>query len=198
MRGLLQFLLDRNDQRAKIARDNYVFCIVPMLNPDGVYRGHFRTDSLGQNLNRYYVNPSLIEQPTIYATKNLIMSLHAAGKLYFYLDLHAHASKRGCFVYGNSLDYRQQLQSRIFPKLLALNSPIFEYDSCSFSDSNLKVIEKGQLENKEGAGRVAVHKATHIAYCYTLECNYNAGSIRNKLTDPTPNLITDEEGISGL
>jgi hypothetical protein len=30
-----------------------------MLNPDGVFSGNFRYDNLGQNLNRYYNNPTL-------------------------------------------------------------------------------------------------------------------------------------------
>jgi len=31
-----------------------------MLNPDGVYKGYFRLDTKGQNLNRFYKNPSLV------------------------------------------------------------------------------------------------------------------------------------------
>ena len=176
------------------ARDQYVFCVIPMLNPDGVYRGNYRADSLGQNLNRYYINPTITEQPTIYAAKSIIMDLHRQGKLVMYLDLHAHASKKGCFVYGNSLEYRQQIQSHIFPKLLSLNSRVFEYESCSFSDGNVKVIEKGKMESKEGAGRVAIYKATNLVNCYTLECNYNSGKVRNMLTEPISIPLTIDEG----
>lgn len=194
MRRFLQFLLDPYDVRAMTARDQYVFCVIPMLNPDGVYRGNYRADSLGQNLNRYYINPTITEQPTIYAAKSIIMDLHRQGKLVMYLDLHAHASKKGCFVYGNSLEYRQQIQSHIFPKLLSLNSRVFEYESCSFSDGNVKVMEKGKMESKEGAGRVAIYKATNLVNCYTLECNYNSGKVRNMLTEPISIPLTIDEG----
>ena len=43
-----------------------------MLNPDGVYRGYFRLDTLAQNLNRYYLDPDPIKQPTIWAVKKVI------------------------------------------------------------------------------------------------------------------------------
>jgi len=42
--GLLKFLLDRGDIRAKLLRENFVFVMIPMLNPDAVYRGHYRVD----------------------------------------------------------------------------------------------------------------------------------------------------------
>ena len=54
MNGIIKFLLDKKDQRANLLRSYFVFMIIPMLNPDGVYRGHYRLDALGQNLNWYY------------------------------------------------------------------------------------------------------------------------------------------------
>jgi len=33
------------------------FYIVPIINPDGVSRGAFRTNADGKNLNRYYSSP---------------------------------------------------------------------------------------------------------------------------------------------
>ena len=45
--------------------------IVPMINVDGVFKGNFRMDTFGQNLNRYYIDPDFSKQPTPYAIKKL-------------------------------------------------------------------------------------------------------------------------------
>jgi hypothetical protein len=42
-----------------------------MLNPDGVYHGHYRMDTLNQNLNRFYLDPDYIKQPSSFALKKL-------------------------------------------------------------------------------------------------------------------------------
>ena len=70
--GIWKFLTDQKSVQSKILRDKFVFKIVPMLNPDGVYRGYFRLDTLAQNLNRYYLDPDPIKQPTIWAVKKVI------------------------------------------------------------------------------------------------------------------------------
>mmetsp|Transcript_21725 Transcript_21725/g.3593 ORF Transcript_21725/g.3593 Transcript_21725/m.3593 type:complete len:91 (+) Transcript_21725:656-928(+) len=65
LKGFINFLLSP-DERARILLDNFVFKIIPMLNPDGVYRGYYRTDTNGVNLNRVYKNPDPYLHPTIY------------------------------------------------------------------------------------------------------------------------------------
>ena len=63
MNGIFKFLLNKEDPRAKALRKNFVFKLIPMINPDGVYRGFYRADSMGRNLNRYYNSPVFAEQP---------------------------------------------------------------------------------------------------------------------------------------
>lgn len=57
------------DPRADALRDAYVIYILPVLNPDGVERGHYRLDTRGVNLNRAYGDPTRQHAPGIHAVK---------------------------------------------------------------------------------------------------------------------------------
>ncbi|KAL7047706.1 hypothetical protein ACKWTF_003085 [Chironomus riparius] len=76
LNGFLNLLLDRKSQIASMLRKMYVFKIIPFLNPDGVYNGLYRSDTLGHNLNRVYLNPKLEKHPSIYAVRKLIRYYH--------------------------------------------------------------------------------------------------------------------------
>lgn len=69
--NLLNFSL--KSEQARSLRRSFVFKILPVLNPDGVARGYYRLDTKAYNLNRYYLNPSKQEHPTIWATKKIIV-----------------------------------------------------------------------------------------------------------------------------
>lgn len=127
------------------------------------------------NLNRYYGNPTLSQHPAQFLLKELVNKINKEQQLLMYIDLHAHATKRGCFIFGNQLDLNKHVQSCLFPKILSLNSPIFDYDSCNFTERNMLMKDKGEGLSKEGSARVALYKATNLSLIYTLECNYNSG-----------------------
>lgn len=74
--GFLNLLLTRDNPIAIALRRLYVFKLIPFLNPDGVVRGHYRTDTQGVNLNRLYLNPSVTNHPSVYAARALIRYHH--------------------------------------------------------------------------------------------------------------------------
>ena len=75
------------------------------------------------------------------------------------MDLHAHASKRGCFLYGNCIpEFLKQIEAFSYNKILSLNCKNFDYEGSCFNDKNMKVRDKKDGLTKEGCGRVAVHR----------------------------------------
>ncbi|XP_043365888.1 cytosolic carboxypeptidase-like protein 5 isoform X15 [Dermochelys coriacea] len=299
--GFLEFILREDDPRAQMLRRMFVFKLIPMLNPDGVVRGHYRTDARGVNLNRQYLSPDAELHPAVYGAKAVLLyhHIHSRGApgapdwrayaspltssslstkssnhsirnctlapeaplselekannlrnhpcsqdasthltlsqapqlleapatelgnkdqamwilpskpigehrereaerppsvapleavlpqesgLAYYVDLHGHASKRGCFMYGNSFsEENTQVENMLFPKLISLNSAHFDFMGCNFSEKNMYARDKRDGQSKEGSGRVAIYKASGIIHSYTLECNYNTGRSVNSI-----------------
>ena len=185
LEAFLTFLIS-NDRRAVVLRKAFVFKVVPMLNPDGVVRGHFRSDQFGINLNRQYVSPSLEQEPAVFAVRAYADYLHQSlQSLCMFFDVHAQASKRSCWVFGNALDVSRQVENLLLPKLVALNTGYFDFNSCDFSLKSMQRKDPKDLHSKEGSARVAVHRRTGVVHCYTLECPYYSplGALRkNRLT----------------
>ena len=51
MEGTLDYLVS-NEEGAEYLRNNFVFKIIPMMNPDGVIIGNYRSSLSGIDLNR--------------------------------------------------------------------------------------------------------------------------------------------------
>ncbi|CAM9120534.1 unnamed protein product [Bubo scandiacus] len=71
MKGFLDYILGDSD-KAQLLRDNFVFKVVPMLNPDGVIVGNDRCSLTGQDLNRKYGSNMKKFYPSIWYTRNMI------------------------------------------------------------------------------------------------------------------------------
>lgn len=177
-------LLSEYGPQARVLLDKFVFKIIPLLNPDGVERGYWRNDTQGLNLNRVYSEPDPILHPTIYAAKVAILHEYRKQKLHIYTDLHAHATKRGCFVFGNTIaNKKQQIQQILLPKLISLNCVNFDLRECNFNDDvNNKKDKKG--DSRASSGRATIFRETgtgDVPYCFTLEGNYFTGLRINTL-----------------
>lgn len=151
------------------------------------------SDLRGENLNRHYRDPDPVLHPSIFAVKELVRYLE---NISFYIDLHAHCNKRGYFLFGNNLtDINDQIENVMFPKILSLNSPHFDFQACGFSAKNMISKSKRDGLSKDGTGRVALYQETGLVHCYTVECNYSTGRILNHIS---PIAALEKEGARGM
>ena len=160
MKGVLDFLTS-DSHVAEMLRNQFVFKIVPMLNPDGVINGNHRCGVLGVDLNRRWRKPHKTIHPTIFHSKRLIKSFAAAFPLDLVCDLHGHSRKSGIFMYGNNLK-SDPISTRLFPYILSKLSSVFHFPYCNFTVT----------KSKEATLRVALFKELQIPCVYTLESSF--------------------------
>ena len=162
--GLISFLLS-SDTRAIQLREHFIFFIVPMLNPDGVSRGHSRLDQYGNNLNRCYNDPDPESQPTVLALRRVFEHLQRTYRERFimYLDFHSHASQSSGFMFGNHLPVRVQHWNIFFPRLVELQARhVFSFGLCRFG--------RVHMISKDGASRVLF--GSSLIHSYTVELTH--------------------------
>ena len=170
MRGLLYFLTDPNNEEAKILRENFVFKVIPMLNPDGVINGNYRSSLAGCDLNRRWKTPSKTIHPEIYHVKKLVKQVNEERGLVLFCDLHGHSRKQNVFMYGCNRKDNPQI-CRIFPYMLSKLNPYFSFEYSRFG------IQKSKLST----ARVALFKELKNIPCiYTMESSF-AGVDKGKL-----------------
>ncbi|KAK0424500.1 hypothetical protein QR680_008696 [Steinernema hermaphroditum] len=183
MKGILDFLSSEEEYwDAEKLRSDFVFKIVPMLNPDGVINGNHRLSLAGRDLNRVWCEPGRL-YPTIRSTKALVQySVDRLGKTpYVYVDLHGHSRQWNVFMFGNNpvqsrkesdknlLEKKEGKSFAILPERMNKISPSFSLQQCTFAVQ----------ENKAGSARIALWRDFSIPRCYTMEstyCGFNSSS----------------------
>ncbi|KAL1286733.1 AGBL1 [Ovibos moschatus] len=176
MKGTLEFLVS-SDPVARLLRENFIFKIIPMLNPDGVINGNHRCSLRGEDLNRQWLSPSAYLQPTIYHAKGLLHYLGSIGRRpTVFCDFHGHSQKKNVFLYGCSIketlwqaeatvgtsNLLEDVSYRTLPKILDKLAPAFTMSSCSF------LVEK----SRASTARVVVWREMGVSRSYTMESSY--------------------------
>ena len=160
LRGAVAFLLS-SEEEAQALRQNFVFRVVPMLNPDGVRYGNTRCDLFGIDLNRRWICPNRLMQPTLYYVKKMMKAVE--GDIALFCDLHGHSAKKNAFIYAcNDPDPRRNTSIQLFPLLFSRLNPLFSFTDCQFR------IDK----KKESTARVVCFREFNICSSYTLEASF--------------------------
>ena len=177
MQGFIKYLLG-NSLQAKELRKRCIFRIIPMVNPDGVIIGNYRTNMAGNDLNRKYHAPDERLHPTVTAIKKLVSNLtypdgNVGGEIseedrvFAFIDMHGHSRKKNVFCYGPyyPLHSDKYLKMRILPKLFSEQTSKFRFFSCKFR------IER----SKEKAARIVLWREFSIMNCFTFEASFFGG-----------------------
>ncbi len=164
MKGAIDFLTGDSED-AQFLRNNFVIKIIPMMNPDGVICGNYRTSLAGCDLNRRWTNPHEILHPEIFNAKQMILKFSTQRKIAFICDFHGHSGAHNIFMYGNNIQEQPYL-CKVFPFLLSKLNQNFNFSQCAFKMSN----------DKLGTARINLFKELNQFHnIFTIEASF-AGS----------------------
>jgi len=170
--GLLEFLTDPNDPRAREMRRKYSFHVIPMLNPDGVLFGNSRCNAGGQDPNRQWLSPTAASSPEVRALRQHIEDLPQG--CYCCIDLHGHSSKRGIFFYscsyGSGRKYRGSSDDAN-PTDLKLLAQLAARES---ADVHLASCRSSMPSCKRKTLRCVLFNELKIKWVYTVEASVYA------------------------
>ena len=165
VQGFIEFILSDHPIAIKL-RQNYIFKIVPMLNPDGVIYGNYRCSLLGFDLNRRWMDPNKLLDPTIYFTKRMIKVFQEERQVQLYWDLHGHSRKKNAFMYGWDYTYNESKYNnfllRAFPAIFSWVNSIFQFEKWNFKWE----------KTKEKTGRIVWFKELGIMHSFTQETTF--------------------------
>lgn len=161
MQGTLEYLVSE-DEGARYLRDNFVFKVIPMLNPDGVIIGNYRCSLSALDLNRQWLAPSMKLCPENYSTKVMMKKTQDSRDILFYCDYHGHSRAKNLFMYGCTNQKADRLKERIFPFLFARNTDNFNFNGCNF------VVQKA----REATARVVMWREFNLINSFTLETTF--------------------------
>lgn len=136
MKGVIDFLTS-DCAEAVMLRKTFVFKVIPMMNPDGVVTGNYRTSLAGCDLNRRWMKPNEVLHPEIFYSKQMILKFASQRKIGFICDLHGHSGAHNIFMYGNNIK-EEPFTCKVFPYILSKISPIFSFPQCAFKMSKYK------------------------------------------------------------
>ncbi|CAD8198570.1 unnamed protein product [Paramecium pentaurelia] len=160
MQGVMNYL---SSQQAIKLFEKCIIKVVPMMNPDGVILGNYRTGFEGKDLNRKFKQNDGILYPTVQAMKSLVKDQYKKfqNNLIAFIDLHGHSIKKNVFIYGPEYalwDYNYY-KCRILPKLLSQKTEMFRFYSSIFRIS----------QSKKSTARGVFAELYDIVNCFTIE-----------------------------
>lgn len=189
MKGVIEFLVS-NTAEAQALRENFVFKIVPMLNPDGVINGNYRCSLAGQDLNRRWKTPSKHLHPVNWHVKKMIREFNREREMILSCDLHGHSRRKNIFMYGNNFDNKPHA-TRVFPFIMSKLLDFFSFEYSRFS------VHK----SKESTQRVTLWRELKIPNVFTMEasfCGADKGTQKNKHFMPEHLMLSGRKLLEGL
>ena len=136
MKGVLEFLTGDSED-AIFLRNNFIIKVIPMLNPDGVICGNFRTSVSGHDLNRKWREPSKLLYPEVFHSKEISLKMSKERTIDLLIDLHGHSGEYNVFIYGNVIKNNSR-DCKLYPYSISKLSDYFYYSLCKFKMQNFK------------------------------------------------------------
>jgi len=118
--------------------------------------------------------------PSIYAARALCVYHNSNGSLRVYLDLHAHATRRGMFIYGNSLDGKRQVDNVLYARLISLNTAHFDFEGCNFSDKVGQTWTWSWIYVSRNPRLAVGCRRCCPCYCHDIVCNSRRCRVREQ------------------